>query len=80
MQFEENAILLSADSKPYDFDGRKGVSHQARFSINGEIFRAKANENLINQISPLIGKSGLLRAQFTSRLEKLAMELISFDA
>ena len=47
MKFEERAVLLSAESKPYDFNGNSGVSHTIRLNIGGEIFPCKSNENQI---------------------------------
>jgi len=78
MKIEEKATLVTADSKPYEFEGRKGVSHKARFNIRGEIYRVKATEEQIRALQSHIGEDGEVTLKITSVREQLACELVDF--
>jgi len=78
MKFEENAKLLTAESRNYDFDGKIGVSHNVRLNIGGEIYVAKSDEQQVRDLQAFVGKDGIAVFELTSRKEKLGMKLISF--
>jgi len=78
MQFEENAKLLTAESKTYSFNGNEGVSHRVRLNINGEIFVAKSTEEQVRNLAPLVGKDGVAVVKLSSPKEALKLECLSF--
>jgi len=79
---KNKGVLLSAESKPYDVDGNKGVSHKARFLVdNQEIYNLVTNEEEVVALKQDIeaGKTvGDLEIGFTSKKENLKGELLSF--
>jgi len=79
MEFEEKGILLTAESKPYDFGGNSGVSHNIRVSLNGEIFSCKSDENQVQAMKKYEGQSGNVVVKIASRKEKLSASLVSFE-
>jgi len=79
MKIEEKAMLVTADSKPYEFEGRKGVSHKARFNIRGEIYRVKATEAQILALQGHFGEQGEVTLKVTSVREQLGCELVDFS-
>lgn len=79
MQYETEAILLTAESKDYKFDGKEGVSHKIRLSINGEIFKCNSNSNQIAVLKPSEGKLGRAVIKLDSRKEVLSLTLVSFE-
>jgi len=78
MQNEEEAKILSAENKPYDFDGNTGVSHTIRLAINDEIFLVKTTEAQVAEFMPLVGKRGTVVVEFISPKEILKMKILSF--
>jgi len=78
MDFEEKCTLLSAVSKPYDFNGISGVSNKIRLNIGGEIYVANATEDQVSQYVKFEGKNGIALLKFTSPKEKLKLSLVSF--
>lgn len=80
MQFEEKAQLISAESKPFDFNGNKGTSHKLRFNIGGEIFVCRSSEEQISQLKSLEGESGNGVFKLSSPKESLKLECEKFTA
>jgi len=78
MQNNEKCKVLSAESKPYDFQGNKGVSHKIRVLIEGEIFSVKTTAEQVTEFKQYVGKDGEAVVQFVSPKENLKMNLISF--
>jgi len=78
---EVKAKILTAESKPYSIEGNEGVSHRVRLNIDGEIFSVKSTESQIQRIKDeaLTGTDVEAVLLFTSRKEKLAVELESFS-
>jgi len=79
MKIEQQATILSADSKPYDFNGRQGVSHKVRANILGEIYSLRASQELVSSFQKQIGKEGLITLKFSSPKENLRVEVLSFE-
>lgn len=79
MKFEEEAILLTAESKPYNVEGNTGTSHRVRLSINGEIYSCKSTEAQVASLKGDVGKRGTATVVIKSRKENLSIELESFE-
>lgn len=47
LQYEENATLLKAEAKAYDFQGKQGISYSARFILEGEVLKFKIKDKTI---------------------------------
>jgi len=80
MDITVEAKLLTAVSRPYDFNGKPGVSHKVRFLINDEIFVAKSSAEQVLRIASLAGQSGEAVFKISSPKEALALTLVSFTA
>ena len=78
MKFEEQATLLSAESKPYDFNGNSGTSHKMRFAIEGEIYAFSVKESQVQEFQSSVKKTGTLIFQITSRKESVKLEFLNF--
>jgi len=79
MQNEEKVKILSADAKPYDVGGNKGVSTKVRFLLGSEIFSAKATQEQVDGLKPLVGKEVTVTLEFRSPKENLQLVLVSFE-
>jgi len=72
----QKATVLSAESKPYDIDGNKGVSHKVRLFIKDSIFPAKADEQSVINAKQHVGKEVTVDLNFTSIKEKPDVSLV----
>lgn len=79
MQFETKALLLSAESKPYEIDGNKGVSHKIRLSVEGEIYVCKSTESQVQELQSKVKTSGDAVIEVVSRKENMTLKLVSFE-
>lgn len=79
MEIKLEAILLTAESKAYEFSGNKGVSHKIRLSIKGEIYSCKSTEDQVKSLARKVGESGDAVVKIVSRKEALSLELVSFE-
>jgi len=77
MKNEEQAIVLTADSKPYNFNGKDGISHKIRLNILGEIYSISSTEEQVKEFIPLVGKEVTVTLHFISPKENLRMKIIS---
>jgi len=75
---EVTAVLLTAESKKYDFNGNSGVSHKIRLSVNNEIIVCNSDEQQVADFKEFLGKSGKAVIQVLSRKESMSLRLISF--
>jgi len=80
MEIIQEAILLTAESKPYDFNGNAGTSHKIRLNIGGEIYVCKSSAEQISALQKFEGRTGDATVKVNSRKENLSLELVSFDA
>jgi len=80
MEFSVKALLLTAESKPYNFEGNVGTSHRIRFAIKGEIFVCKSTGEQVSAHKQFEGKEGVAVLKLVSRKEAMALELVSFEA
>ena len=78
MEIKTEATLLTAESKPFDFDGRSGVSHRIRLNVGGEIYVCKSDESQVLSLKQHIGRNGNAVVKVNSRKEALSLELKSF--
>ena len=78
MKNEEKAIILSSENSPYEFDGKKGISHKIRLNIGGEIYAVTTTEAQVNEFKEYVGETGTVVVQFTSPKETLKMKILSF--
>jgi len=82
MKITTRATLLTAESKPYDIDGNKGVSHKARFLIDGEIYKVNATQNEISYLNEVKAQDnvlGDLTLSFSSPKENMKVQFVSFE-
>lgn len=77
MKYEEQALVLTAESKPYDYQGKQGVSHKVRLNIAGEIYSISSTEEQVKEFSSLIGKEVTVVFQFSSPKENLRLKILS---
>lgn len=73
-----DAKLLSAESKPYDFNGNSGTSHKVRLSVEGEIYVCKSTAEQVSSLQSKVGVDGEAVILFDSRKETLTAKLESF--
>jgi len=78
MQIETKAQLLTAESKPYSFNGNEGTSHKLRFNVAGEIYVCKSSEEQVRGLEPLVGQEGTALFAVNSRKENMSLECLSF--
>lgn len=78
MKITTNAKLLSAESKPYDFNGNAGTSHKIRVNVDGEIYVCKSNAEQVSKLASKVGEEGTAEIAVNSRAEKMSLELLSF--
>jgi len=79
MQFEDQAVLLTAKSEPYDFNGNTGVSHKIRLMMNGEIFEVRSSAEQVASLKQYEKQSGTAKFTLSSPKEKLKLSLDSFE-
>jgi len=80
MQYETRATLLTAESKPYSFNGNEGTSHKIRLSVGGEIYVCKSTAEQVAKYKVYEGKEGDAVVKLNSRKENISLELLSFEA
>jgi len=73
LKIKTDAKILSAESKPYDFNGNVGTSHKIRLSIDGEIYVAKSTAEQVKAVAPNIGDVVEATLLFDSRKENLSL-------
>jgi len=78
MQIKENATILTAESKPWEIEGRSGVSHVIRALIGTEIYPVKATEEAVATAQALIGKKTPMTVNLSSRKENIKLEFVNF--
>jgi len=78
MRITTEATLLTAESKPYDFNGNSGVSHKVRLNVNGEIYVCKSDAAQVAQLSKMVGETGEAMIVVESRKENMSLRLESF--
>lgn len=79
MQYETEAIMLTAVSKPYNFGGNEGISHKIRLNIGGEIYICSSTSAQVQGMQVFAGKKGKAVVVLNSPKENLKLELLSFE-
>jgi len=74
----EKGQVLSAVSKPYDFNGNSGTSHKIRVFAGGEIFNCNSTESQVALYKEHVNKSGDVTLKFSSPKESLVVEVLNF--
>jgi len=70
--------VLTADPKPYSFDGRSGTSFKARVLMEGDVYALKCTEEQLKEIKAFEGKSVEINVKLSSPKEVLKVEFDSF--
>jgi len=78
MKIDTVAKILTAESKPYDFNGNQGVSHKIRLSVNGEIYVCRSNAEQVASLSKMVGQDGKATIVVESRKENMSLRLEAF--
>jgi len=73
------AKVLEVISKPWEIDGRSGVSHNVRLLTGDEIFKAKSTEELNKMLEKSVGKTGNASLELTSPKEVTKLTIVAFD-
>jgi len=71
--------ILSAESKPYDFEGNAGVSHKIRISVAGEIIVCNSTEEQVRDYKEFVGKEGTAVIELVTRKETVKFKLLDFN-
>lgn len=79
IKIEIQGKLLTATSKPYDFNGMSGVSSKLRIMIDGEIYVVKTTSDTVKELTEFCGQDLAFGLVFTSRKEMLGLELDSWE-
>jgi hypothetical protein len=77
MLIEKKARVLSADAKPYSFDGRSGTSYKVRLLIDTDIYPVKTDEEGVKLLQPYVGKEVELKLSLTAPKENVRLEFVS---
>jgi len=77
MLIKTKALVLTAESKPYEFGGNEGVSHKIRLNVEGEIYVCKSNAEQVAEVAKLQGKTVNVEIKVNSRKENMSLELLS---
>jgi len=77
MQVTAKGKILTAESKPYDVNGNKGVSHKVRILFDTAIFPCKASEKQVTDLQKQLLKDLQCTVEFTSIKENLGIVLVS---
>lgn len=80
MDINIKALVLSAVSKDYKFDGKEGVSHKVRLMVNGEIYICNSNEEQVKSLSSYVNKEVGVFLKVVSPRENLGLKIVSFKA
>lgn len=73
------AKILSAESRPYSFDGMEGVAHKVRVLCGDEIMPLRATPELVNEANSLIGKEVKLQLGLSFPKENVRLSLVSIN-
>jgi len=77
---KEEGKILTASSKPWEVDGRKGISYKVRVLVGSEIFNLFTDENHIESFREHEGEDGEIQIRLTSPKENPRFEIIGFSA
>jgi len=73
------ATMLSASAKPYNFEGKSGISYKSSFLIGDKILSVKTNEEQYNEMKDLTSQVGQLVLQLDIYDNRLICRLDKFD-
>jgi len=77
ISIEKKVRVLSAEAKPYSFDGRSGTSYKARVLLESDIFPLKCDEAGIKALEPFVGKEVLVEIALSAPKETLKLSFVS---
>lgn len=80
IQVNGEAKVLTAESKPYSFNGNSGTSHKVRLLVDGEIYVVTSSEAQVESLKPYVDKDIKVRLAFQSRKERLSLTLEDFHS
>jgi len=72
--------ILEVISKPWEIDGRSGVSHNVRLLTGDEIFKVKSTEELNKTLESQVGKTGTATIEVSSPKEVAKLTLVKFES
>lgn len=75
----KKALILTADSKAYSFDGRSGTSYKIRVLIDGFTYPLKATQEQVDLAQKYLQKSVDLTFQISAPKENVRMDFLSID-
>lgn len=73
---EKKVHLLTAEGKPYSFDGRSGTSFKARVLMQGDVYALKCTEEQIKELQVHVGKQVEISVGLSSPKESLKVEFL----
>jgi len=82
MKITTEARLISAESKPWEIEGRSGVSHKVRVLVDTDVFVLKATEQDVARCNEYIEEentSGELTIDLVSSKEVTQTKFVSFE-
>lgn len=79
IQIKKKVQLLSAEGKPYAFDGRSGTSFKARVLMEGDVYALKCTEDQIKELQSSVGKTVEMNINLSSPKESLKIEFVSLE-
>jgi len=78
MKISVSCRFLRADSRPYNFEGKEGVSYSARFLDEGFVFKARITETVFKELEHVIDQLGVCELVLSSYQDRLQLQLVSF--
>jgi len=78
LEYKAKGQVLSAVSKPYDFEGKSGVSHRIRVMVQGEIFACRSSQQQVEDTKKFVGQEGEVILGFSSPKESVTVEFVGF--
>lgn len=78
MILEQKGTLLSAESKPYEFEGRSGLSSKIRVLVEDSIFPLKATPEQVETFAHANGQKGIVKFELLSRKENIQLSFLDF--
>lgn len=79
IEIKTKGKLLTAKSKPYDFNGNSGTSYKVRvLTDSGEIFECNSSASQVSLLESHQGKTGDVVFALSAPKERTTLEVISF--
>jgi len=76
IRLKEKVVVLSADSKPWEMEGRTGISHRARFLMGNEIYPVRCTESQVSELNKVVGKAVEVVVDLVAPKENTRLEFV----